>query len=128
MDGSDSPPDHGRDALGRFAAGNPGRRAGSRNKVSARVVRTLLRDFEANQVELLVRLRRWHLPQYAQMISRLLPRDGAVGEGAGEEVVEAIGPAEAAVMVGELRAALDAGGERLAELEALLETAGGVAE
>jgi hypothetical protein len=43
--------------------------------VSARVARALLADFEENQLELLVRMRRWFLPQYLQMISRLLPKD-----------------------------------------------------
>lgn len=85
-----------------------------------------MRDFEANQTELLMRLRRWHLPQYAQMISRLLPRDG-VGDGSVEVAVgdEAVGAAEAAAMAQALRAALEVGGERLAALEALIEGVAG---
>ena len=88
MDGSDRPPiiptqpaldaPGSRDALGRFARGNPGRPFGTRNLVSARVVRTVLRDFEANQGELLAKLRRWYVPQYVAMVSRLLPRTGRV--------------------------------------------------
>ena len=66
----------GRDARGRFAPGNPGRPFGTRNRVSARVARAILADFEANQDDTLLRLRRWFLPQYVAMISRLLPRDG----------------------------------------------------
>ena len=122
MDGSQSPPmAQGvapRDALGRFAPGNPGRRLGSRNRVSVRVARTLLRDFEANQVELLVRLRRWHLPQYVQVISRLLPRDGQEGGG-----VEGEGVGEALTLA-DLRALLDqveAEGGTLADLEGVIE-------
>jgi hypothetical protein len=119
MEGSDSTPMAQmapRDALGRFAPGNPGRRLGSRNRVSARVARTLLRDFEANQIELLVRLRRWHLPQYVQVISRLLPRDGQEGGGADGE--------GGALTLADLRALLDqveAEGGSLADLEGAIE-------
>ena len=100
MDGSDQPPPARdapvvRDASGRFAPGNPGRPFGTRNRVSARVARAILADFEANQAETLLRLRRWFLPQYAAMISRLLPRDG---EGA---------PPDAPVSLADLRALID---------------------
>ena len=73
MNGQDAPP-VARDAHGRFAAGNPGRPFGTRNRVSKRVARAILRDFETNQDDLLPRLRRWFLPQYVQIVSRLLPR------------------------------------------------------
>ena len=115
MDGSDAPPT--RDARGRFAAGNPGRPFGTRNRVSARVARAILADFEAHQVELLVRMRRWFLPQYAQMVSRLLPRDGE-GEAA----------LAAPVTLADFRAVLDqveASGGTVADLEAMIAAAAG---
>jgi hypothetical protein len=118
MDGSDAratPGGHGRDAHGRFAPGNSGRPFGTRNRVSARVARAILADFEENQVELLVRMRRWFLPQYAAMVSRLLPRDGE-GEAA----------LEAPVTLADFRAVLDrveADGGTVADLEAMIAAA-----
>jgi hypothetical protein len=115
MDGSDAPVMI-RDARGRFAAGNPGRPFGTRNRVSARVARAILADFEENQVELLVRMRRWFLPQYAAMVSRLLPRDGEGEAGLA-----------APVTLADLRAVLDrveAAGGTVADLEGMLAEAG----
>ena len=57
MDGSGHPVTP-RDPGGRFSAGNPGRRVGSRNRVSKRVALAILDDFEANQGDLLARTRR----------------------------------------------------------------------
>ena len=76
MDGSDMP---GRDAQGRFAAGNKGRPFGSRNRVSKRVARAILADFEAHQDEILPKLRRWWTPQYVSLVARLLPRVDEAG-------------------------------------------------
>jgi hypothetical protein len=74
MDGTDLIPVR-RDANGRFTpGGGSGRLLGSRNRISKRVARSILKDFEANQGELLPRARRWFLPQYLTLISRLLPR------------------------------------------------------
>ena len=73
MDGSDMPP--GRDAHGRFAAGNKGRPFRSRN-VSKRVARA---DFEAHQDDFLPQLRRWYAPQYVSLVARLLPRVNGEG-------------------------------------------------
>ncbi len=104
-----------RDALGRFAPGNPGRPFGTRNRVSARVARAILSDFEANQDETLRRLRRWFLPQYVAMVSRLLPRAGEEGDGEGAP--------DAPISLADLRAVLDrveAAGGDAANLEALL--------
>jgi hypothetical protein len=115
MDGSDAPPVR-RDASGRFAAGNPGRPFGTRNRTSRRVARAILRDFEAHQDELLPRLRRWHVPQYLTLVARLLPRDGD-GE------VDALDEVETARVIAEVRAALDrvdAGGGGLDEVESAL--------
>ena len=85
-----------RDANGRFLPGSPGRQPGQRNLISGRVTRRLLRDFEANQDELTARMQRWFLPQYMQLIGRLLLKAG--GEGAGADALD----------VAELTAALKA--------------------
>jgi hypothetical protein len=112
-----------RDAGGRFAAGNAGRRLGSRNRVSKRVALALLGDFETHQAELLVRLRRWFLPQYLQLIIRLLPRPSA-DDGLELETLE---PDEALALVAAVRAAADryeAGEGSIEDLEAALLGAG----
>src|SRR5579862_631678 len=122
MDGSrgrDAP----RDMSGRFVAGNPGRKLGSRNRVSKRVAQRILADFELNQGELLERSRRWFLPQYLQLIARLLPRQ-AEAEGLD---LDSIGPDEAAAVVAAVRAAADrfeAGVGSIEDLEAALLGAG----
>ena len=108
-----------RDANGRFGAGNPGRPFGSRNRLSKRVARAILRDFEANQDDLLPRLRRWFVPHYVQLVSRLLPRQVEVG---GPEI-DALDEVEVARLIEGARAALDsidAGQGSLADLEAAL--------
>ena len=119
MDGFDAPPS-GRDASGRFAAGNPGRPFGSRNRVSKRVARAILKDFEVNQHWVLPRLRLWFMPQYIGLLSRLLPR---VSETGGMEVDGMPDATELAEVVAAVRAALDrveAGEADLAELESAL--------
>jgi hypothetical protein len=108
---------------GRFVAGNPGRKLGSRNRVSKRVAQRILADFELNQGELLERSRRWFLPQYLQLIARLLPRQ-AEAEGLD---LDSIGPDEAAAVVAAVRAAADrfeAGVGSIEDLEAALLGAG----
>ncbi|HEY1751529.1 MAG TPA: hypothetical protein VGG29_09710 [Caulobacteraceae bacterium] len=97
-----------RDAGGRFAPGGPGRPVGTRNRVSARVARMILRDFEANAEEMLPRVRRWFAPQYLQLVGRLLPRDPEGPE------LEGLSDEEAARMAAELRAALELVEERAA--------------
>ena len=104
---------------GRFGASNPGRPFGSRNRISKRVARTILKDFEAHQDELLPTLRRWFVPQYLQMVSRLLPRQPEEG---GPEL-DSLDEREVAAVIAAARAALDkleAGGGSLADLEAAL--------
>ena len=118
MDGSDLPP--GRDAHGRFAAGNKGRPFGSRNRVSKRVARAILADFEAHQDELLPRLRRWFAPQYVSLVARLLPRVNEDGAGAD---LDALDEAQTQGIAAAMRAALErleAGAGSVAELEAAL--------
>jgi hypothetical protein len=104
-----------RDANGRFAAGSPGRRLGSRNLVSKRVARAILADFEVNQDELLKRSRRWFMPQYLSMISRLLPRQSEEG---GLEL-ETLERAEALAIVAAVRAAADRYEAGVGSIEAL---------
>ena len=109
-----------RDANGRFLPGNPGRRFGSRNRLSKRVARTILRDFEASQDQMLAILKRWYVPQYVSLLARLLPR---AEEGADGPELDELGPAETARLVGAARRMLDridAGDATLAELEAAL--------
>ena len=108
-----------REASGRFGSGNPGRPFGSRNRLSKRVARAILRDFESHQDELLERLRRWFVPQYVQLVSRLLPKQMEVG---GVEL-DSLDEADVLRLIGDARAALDAieaGGGSLADLEAAL--------
>jgi hypothetical protein len=118
MGGSDAPP-VARDANGRFAQGGRGRPFGSRNRVSKRVARAILRDFEAHQDALLPLLRRWHMPQYLALVARLLPR---VNESGGVEI-DALDDVETARVIAEVRAALDRvedGQGGLEELESAL--------
>ena len=112
MDGSWPAP---RDANGRFVAGNPGRKLGSRNRVSQRAALAILADFEANQDELLPRSRQWFLPQYLQLIARLLPRQSEEG---GLDL-DQVGPEEARAVVAAVRAAADRIEAGLAGVEAL---------
>lgn len=118
MDGSDLPP--GRDTHGRFAAGNKGRPFGSRNRVSKRVARAILADFEAHKDDILPKLRRWYAPQYVSLVARLLPRVNESGAGAELDELDA---AETAGIAAALRAALErleAGAGSMAKLEAAL--------
>ena len=101
MDGSDDPPV--RDRQGRFAAGNPGRVLGSRNRMSKRAARRVLRDFEASFDDVVPRMKRWFLPQYMSLIARLLPR---VNETGGADL-DANDEIEMARIIGDVRAALD---------------------
>ena len=63
----------------------------------------LLRNFEANQDELVARMQRWFLPQYMQLIGKLLLKGGA--EGADELEAAEVEALKAAL------AAREAGGE-----------------
>ena len=76
---SQSPPIP-RVAQGRFAKGGPGRPPGARNKLSRRIVATVLKDFEAHHLEVLRTLRRDFLTAYVTLVGRLLPRDHALDD------------------------------------------------
>ena len=124
MSGSDTTsgaPAVPRDANGRFLPGNPGRAFGSRNRISKRVARSILLNFEADQEATLAKLKRWYVPQYVALLARLLPRVSE-GEG-GAELDTPDDELETARVVSQARAILDrieAGQATLAELEAAL--------
>jgi hypothetical protein len=63
---------------GRFGPGNPGRRAGSRNRISQRLVMSILADFERNRENVLQRLRTENAAAYARLVARFLPPDEVV--------------------------------------------------
>ncbi|HEY5289675.1 MAG TPA: hypothetical protein VIJ59_06535 [Caulobacteraceae bacterium] len=67
-----SPP--ARYANGRFGPGNPGRRAGSRNRMSHRVMMSILEEFEAPKEEILNSIRSKNAPSYFSTLMRALPR------------------------------------------------------
>ena len=109
-----------RDENGRFLPGNPGRAFGSRNRISKRIARGILLNFEAEQEVTLAKLKRFYVPQYVALLARLLPR---VSEGADSPELDAPDDVETAKVVGQARAILDrieAGEATLAELEAAL--------
>jgi hypothetical protein len=104
---------------GRFGPGNPGRPFGVRSHATRRAARAILKDFEAHQAELLPRLGEWFVPQYVQLVARLLPRQ----TDAGELALDGVDERELAAVIAEARAALDrieSGGGSLADLEAAL--------
>ena len=59
---------------GRFGPGNPGRRAGARNRMSHRATMAILEDFELHREEVLEQLRRYNAPAYFAILVRLLER------------------------------------------------------
>jgi hypothetical protein len=105
-----------RDEYGRFARGNPGRRFGSRNRMSQRVALGLLRHYARNEDEILARLMRGHFDQFMRMIGRLLPQDPDVDWPGYEDA----SPDDVAVTARAVRAALErieAGRGSLADIE-----------
>ena len=60
-----------RGADGRFGPGNAGRRVGSRNIISKRLVMAILADFDVHRGAVLARLRRG--ASYARLVARFLP-------------------------------------------------------
>ncbi len=65
---------------GAFAPGNPGRRRGSANKLSRRIVATVLADFEKHHLEILRTLRQDFLAQYVGLLGKLLPRENVLDD------------------------------------------------
>jgi hypothetical protein len=76
-------------ANGRFGPGNPGRRAGARNRVSHRAAMAILEDFELHRGEVLDRLRRLFTPAYFAILTRLLDRELQVEAPAFDDYSEA---------------------------------------
>lgn len=63
------------DANGKFAAGNPGRPPGARNRISRRIGLSLLRHYEENEAEILTRLMGGaQFALYMRLICRMLPQ------------------------------------------------------
>jgi hypothetical protein len=71
---TDAPALPARHANGRFGPGNPGRRAGARNRVSHRAAMAILEDFELHRGQVLELLRRSYTPAYFAILIRLLDR------------------------------------------------------
>jgi hypothetical protein len=63
------------DENGRFAKGNPGRRKGSRNRMSNQLALGLLDDMLVNEEANIQKMRRWFFPQYMQLMARFIPRE-----------------------------------------------------
>jgi hypothetical protein len=112
-------PSPARHTNGRFGAGNSGRPRGARNRVSQRVALAILEDFEAHQTEILPDLRKYRMPLYLRLVSRLLPASTDVGladySGMSDEAL--------AEKITEMRSALDwlsEGQGTLLDLEAVL--------
>lgn len=72
---SDIPAPPARYPNGRFGPGNPGRRAGARNRVSHRAAMAILQDFELHKDVVLDRLRRLFTPAYLAILVRMLDRE-----------------------------------------------------
>ena len=114
-----SDPVPARDANGRFAAGNPGRPRGSRNRMSQEIALGLLRHYARHEAEILARLKRSHFKDYMRLIGRMLPPEPE--EDAPE--LEALPAEDAAQVMRAVRAALEraeAGEGSLAEIQAAL--------
>jgi hypothetical protein len=98
-----------RDRNGRFLPGGPGRPPGALNRASTRVSLAILADFEANQADLLPRLRHWFAPQYVALVGRLLARPAAGAGGACGDDATGDGAADDPTLAA-IRAAASAGG------------------
>lgn len=86
---TDTSPPAERDARGRFGPGNPGRRAGARNRMSHRVVMEILEDFESNRDQMLYRLRQHHSAAYFAVLVRLLDRQLQIDAVPFEDIADA---------------------------------------
>jgi len=62
-------------ANGRFGPGNPGRRAGARNRISHRATMAILEDFELHKDEVMRRLRDHYLTEYFGFMTQILERE-----------------------------------------------------
>lgn len=105
---------------GRFLPGHSmGRPPGSRNRVSSKMLLTILKDFETHQEELLGRLRSSYTPSYFNTLARMLPHMAQTEVSDFDDYSDA----EAAHLVTRLRqmlAVTPAPRNALSELEAIL--------
>ncbi len=104
------------DANGRFAHGNPGRRKGSRNRMTNQLALGLLDDMALNEEANIERLRRWFFPQYVQLMARFIPREAARPRPDFADYA----PQETARVLAAARRALEAAERGEAGLDALL--------
>jgi hypothetical protein len=105
------------DASGRFARGNPGRRKGSRNRMTNQLALGLLDDFALNEAANIETMRRWYFPQYVQLMARFIPREAARPRPDFADYA----PEETARVLAAARMALEAAERGEAGLDALLE-------
>ena len=105
------------DANGRFARGNPGRRKGSRNRMTNQLALGLLDDFALNEAANIEKMRRWYFPQYVQLMARFIPREAVRP---GPDFAE-YAPEETARVLAAARMALEAAERGEGGLDALLE-------
>ena len=65
----------GRNSLGQFAAGNPGRPVGSRNRLSEQFLSALAADWEEHGVKVLQKVREERPQDYLRVVASILPRE-----------------------------------------------------
>src|SRR5215469_15980064 len=70
----------GRNSLGQFAAGNPGRPVGSRNRLSEQFLSALAADWEEHGVEVLQKVREDRPADYLRVIASVLPKEMQVAK------------------------------------------------
>jgi hypothetical protein len=114
--GSTLPP---RYADGRFGPGNPGRRRGSRNQVSHRIIMGILEHFESQRERILNAIIFESASAYVALLGRLLPRQIDVAPSDFDDFSDA----DLATMIARARAMIEDGGDArgaLVEVEAIL--------
>ena len=104
------------DANGRFAPGNPGRRKGSRNRMTNQLALGLLDDMALNEAANIEKMRRWYFPQYVQLMTRFIPREAVRPRPDFADYA----PEETAQVLAAARRALEAAERGEAGLDALL--------
>jgi hypothetical protein len=105
---------------GRFGRGNPGRPAGSRNRISGRIALSLLNHYAEHEAEILQRLNQFHFTDYMRLIGRMLPQDPGGNDGPD---LESLPPQDVVRITRAVRRALnriEVGEGTLADVEAAL--------
>jgi hypothetical protein len=106
-------------ANGRFGPGNPGRKLGSRNRMSKAIALGLLQHYRDHEAEILDQLYRVWFSDYIRLIGRMLPREPK--ESAFD--LDTLTPEETTRTVEALRGVLDridAGEATLSDFESVL--------